>query len=300
MGPAEILKVVAQAAGIGGIALGVLLILFREVIRKSIFPQLTKHQAFRLFVLLLVLVWSIALAGIGAWVWITLATSPTSSTEETSVPTIPALENPKYVTPSAPEDKPETLPIESETPCNLGLIKSNSPITDDKVDVDVMSGKTEDPSRLSLDVTIDNQSGEAKKIYSIEKTWCYSPHRSESNSAGISGVSAVPIFEKEYTVTIPIDPNDSSLKHVTEIINPLIQISSDLDDPTTIRFNINLDLSTKTYLSDNEDVFFGLHMIDQYTGKGITIISNQSWQDVQLIHSQTDQEPPTNWSNEIK
>ncbi len=67
----EILKVGGQIAGIGGIALGIFLILFRDIIGKTIFPQLTKQQGFRLLVLISILVWSIALAGIGAWVWAT-------------------------------------------------------------------------------------------------------------------------------------------------------------------------------------------------------------------------------------
>lgn len=65
----ELLKTVGQVAGIGGLALGVFLLLFRDIIRKRIFPQLTRTQAFRLLLILSVLIWSVALAGIGAWVW---------------------------------------------------------------------------------------------------------------------------------------------------------------------------------------------------------------------------------------
>jgi|GEM_PF-5079040 len=62
-----ILETVGKVAGIGGIALGVLLILFRNVLRKEVFPTLTRDQAFKLIRLLLILVWSIALVGITAW-----------------------------------------------------------------------------------------------------------------------------------------------------------------------------------------------------------------------------------------
>ncbi len=65
---AELLKTLAQVAGIGGIALGVFLLLFRDVIRKRIFPQLTRQQAYRILVLALVLTWSVAIAGIVAWI----------------------------------------------------------------------------------------------------------------------------------------------------------------------------------------------------------------------------------------
>ncbi len=78
---AEILKTVGQIAGIGGIALGVLLILFKEIVRKSIFPTLTKDQAYRLLRLIVVLTWSGAVAGIGAWVWGERATATADGSE---------------------------------------------------------------------------------------------------------------------------------------------------------------------------------------------------------------------------
>ena len=67
---AEILKFVGQSAGIGGVALGVLLLVFRDVVRKKVFPTLTREQAYKLLRLVLILVWFVALAGIGAWVWV--------------------------------------------------------------------------------------------------------------------------------------------------------------------------------------------------------------------------------------
>ena len=66
---AEVLKTVGQIAGIGGLALGVFLFLFRDIIRKNIFPQLTKQHAYRLLRLISVLVFLVAIAGLGAWVW---------------------------------------------------------------------------------------------------------------------------------------------------------------------------------------------------------------------------------------
>ncbi len=47
-------------AGVAGIGLGVFLVLFREVIRKKIFPLLTKKQGFQLIIIFMLLVWSIA------------------------------------------------------------------------------------------------------------------------------------------------------------------------------------------------------------------------------------------------
>jgi hypothetical protein len=64
----ESLKVAAQAAGIGGISLFIFLILFREFIRKNIFPTLTQAQSYRLITLFLVLTFTISLVGIAAWI----------------------------------------------------------------------------------------------------------------------------------------------------------------------------------------------------------------------------------------
>ena len=66
---ADVLKTVGQIAGIGGLALGVFLLLFRDIIRKKIFPQLTKKDAYRLLRLISTFVFLIAALGIGAWVW---------------------------------------------------------------------------------------------------------------------------------------------------------------------------------------------------------------------------------------
>lgn len=85
----DILKVVGQIAGIGGIALGVLLILFREIIKKNVFPTFTKKQGFTIFTLILLLVWSIAIFGIGAWVYNEkTTTSPNKQTDSLSISTV--------------------------------------------------------------------------------------------------------------------------------------------------------------------------------------------------------------------
>lgn len=76
----ELLKIVAQAAGIGGIALGVLLLIFREVIRKNLFPNLSREQGYRLIRLVVSLTFAIAVFGIGAWVWVQKSSGPDKAT----------------------------------------------------------------------------------------------------------------------------------------------------------------------------------------------------------------------------
>jgi len=58
------LKTFGQIAGIGGLALGVMLLVFRSVIAKNIFPRLDKQDAYRLLRLIIVLAWSVGVLGI--------------------------------------------------------------------------------------------------------------------------------------------------------------------------------------------------------------------------------------------
>lgn len=67
---AELIRIVGQIAGIAGLAIGVLLLVFRDVIRKEIFPRLTRERAYQIIRLLIILTFLVALTGIGAWVWI--------------------------------------------------------------------------------------------------------------------------------------------------------------------------------------------------------------------------------------
>jgi hypothetical protein len=73
---ADVLNIVGQVAGIGGLALGVFLLLFRDIIRKNIFPKLPPAGAYRLLRLITVAVWSVAIVGIAAWVYTSQARLP--------------------------------------------------------------------------------------------------------------------------------------------------------------------------------------------------------------------------------
>lgn len=75
------LKIAGEIAGIGGICLVVLLVLFREVIRKNMFPKLTKKQAYRLMVTIIISVGIIALSGIIAWSYALQKSALESSTK---------------------------------------------------------------------------------------------------------------------------------------------------------------------------------------------------------------------------
>ncbi len=66
---ASLFKTLGQIAGIGGIAFGVVLLVFRDVIRKNIFPTLDAKDAYKLIRLVVVLVFVLGFVGIGVWAW---------------------------------------------------------------------------------------------------------------------------------------------------------------------------------------------------------------------------------------
>jgi hypothetical protein len=82
----SILQIAGQIAGIGGLSLGVLLIIFRQVIAKNIFVSLTKEHSYKLLRLAIILAWSISAFGIMAWAY--SVSTPTGATKKYIVVTI--------------------------------------------------------------------------------------------------------------------------------------------------------------------------------------------------------------------
>jgi hypothetical protein len=64
-----VIKLMGQIAGVAGISLGVVFLLFREALQKSFLHKLRPTDAYRLAKLVVVLAWSIGIVGIGAWMW---------------------------------------------------------------------------------------------------------------------------------------------------------------------------------------------------------------------------------------
>lgn len=62
-----------RIAGIAGISIGALVLIFGSVIRKNIFPGLTKEQAYKVIRMILVFAGVLAFAGLGAWVYLDVA-----------------------------------------------------------------------------------------------------------------------------------------------------------------------------------------------------------------------------------
>jgi hypothetical protein len=68
---AEFFRVVGGVAGLAGLAVGMILLLYREILTKNVFPTLSKRDAYRLLQNIAVLAWSVAMCGIVGWVWST-------------------------------------------------------------------------------------------------------------------------------------------------------------------------------------------------------------------------------------
>ena len=75
----QLLQAVGKIAGIGGLALGVFVLLFDEVIRKNIFPMLSDDHASGLIRQFMYLTFGIAVFGIGAWTYVSVKTPSASA-----------------------------------------------------------------------------------------------------------------------------------------------------------------------------------------------------------------------------
>ncbi len=62
-----VLLVMGKIAGLAGLGLGTAIIVFRTLLQRALFSRLSPTHSYRLFVIVAVLTWSIAIAGIGAW-----------------------------------------------------------------------------------------------------------------------------------------------------------------------------------------------------------------------------------------
>jgi hypothetical protein len=62
-------KTLGETAGLAGLTIGMILLLYREIVRKNVFPTLGKRDAYRLLRAIAVLSWSVAIVGILCWAW---------------------------------------------------------------------------------------------------------------------------------------------------------------------------------------------------------------------------------------
>jgi hypothetical protein len=92
----DLLKMVGQVLGIGGLVLGVCTLLFKEVLRKLVFPTFEKDNAYKILRSITVLMLSIGCVGIAVWTWGNAsAFTRTNPTVTTSGPESPVVQGNK-------------------------------------------------------------------------------------------------------------------------------------------------------------------------------------------------------------
>lgn len=67
MGNVNLFKTLGKIAGIGGLAIGLIIVIFSEFRRKSIFPSLDTDQAYNILKLLLLLTFAAGVIGVIVW-----------------------------------------------------------------------------------------------------------------------------------------------------------------------------------------------------------------------------------------
>lgn len=83
----KIIETVGLAAGVGGVALGVLFLVFRETLRTVLLPKLSRPDAYRMIRLIIGATWSVAVVGLLSWAWVESGGPPIAP--EKSVDTAP-------------------------------------------------------------------------------------------------------------------------------------------------------------------------------------------------------------------
>jgi hypothetical protein len=74
----SLLKSLGQIAGLGGLSVGVVLLVFRNLLRQRIFPRLDRAQAYSFMNRIALLTWLIGVGCIAAWTWIETRPAPLS------------------------------------------------------------------------------------------------------------------------------------------------------------------------------------------------------------------------------
>lgn len=79
----DTLKTLAMYGGVGGTSLAVLMFVFREVIRKNIFPKLTREHAYKIINRIVTITGAVAVVGLVCWAWVSVAIAQKTPVRET-------------------------------------------------------------------------------------------------------------------------------------------------------------------------------------------------------------------------
>ncbi len=100
----SLFEIGGKIAGVAGLTIATLLIVFREIIRKKIFPNLTKDQGFRILRLIIISTLIIAFSGIISWT-LTKLTNDDKNSLVSNHPSIKLIKDVTYKLELYPTDK---------------------------------------------------------------------------------------------------------------------------------------------------------------------------------------------------
>jgi hypothetical protein len=157
----EFFKIAGAVAGIGGLALAAVVYIFREVIRREIFPQLTKEQAYKLLNRIIVLIFVIGVLGIIAYLVVNWQNGNRNTTNQSHVGQTPTL-------------TPVTVELSGTV-----LDQSEKPLQGAKVTIDEMPGLK--PVETSSDgvftfTYVPRKYGEAVRIRVVKEGYQPNPY----------------------------------------------------------------------------------------------------------------------------
>ena len=66
----DVIEAVGKYAGLAGFAVGLVLIVFSRIVRLRLETVFSRAKAFQFYMVLVVLTWSLGIAGIGAWAFV--------------------------------------------------------------------------------------------------------------------------------------------------------------------------------------------------------------------------------------
>ncbi len=82
----DVVKTVGQIAGIGGIAIGIILLLYKEFLSNANLKKMDATQTFKTTKLFLWLTWTIAILGLASWMFLEMKKPTTSTSPVQGIP----------------------------------------------------------------------------------------------------------------------------------------------------------------------------------------------------------------------
>jgi len=153
----QLFKIVGALAGLGGISVAAVVYIFREIIRKEIFPQLTKNQAYSLLNRMVVLTSIIGFVGVMTYLILSFLKNPSPSIQGDAHATSPT-PAPANLNGNRDVRTPTPPPIKTE----IGRMRHNDQSTSPTPGISRLSGFVFDVNKQPLGgatISIDDFAG---------------------------------------------------------------------------------------------------------------------------------------------